>query len=193
MQETSGIAGRQRFADMGFLFTQISDEKGVYSSDSKVASAMTEDGFTWTDFDTTKRETDLQQLAELNGLELSEEGSIFLEDGERLNHGPYLDLFRGQYAVTFDLRAESAADEGEPVCRIRLTEHGGVNALAETTVDTSALKPDGSGTIELRFYTTGSRRVQFMVFPENSSAIEVTGIHYQKIGSKRPNYIWSGS
>ena len=173
---------RQRFADKGFLFSQISPEAAVYSSDAAVISALTEAGYEWTDYDAAVRTVDLRRMAELNGLECTDEGSLFLEDGERLDHGPYLDLFQGSYVVSFVLKTDPVSvGQADTLCGLRITEAGSGTILAEKAVWPETSTENGVITADLSFRTQGSRYVQFQVLPENDAELEVLGIHYRKI------------
>ena len=170
---------RQTFADKGFLFTEISQDSAVYSNDAGVIAAMAEAGYQWTDYDAATREVDLQKLAELNGLELSEQGSILLENGKKLIHGPYVDLFQGSYQVSFELKKHFDMDEKNNVCTLYVSEYSG-HVLAEESVSAGCFGRDGTAIIKLSFRTSGSRYIRFAVFPEGEEPLEVTAIHYQK-------------
>lgn len=103
-------------------------------------------------------------------------------DGERLDHGPYLDLFQGRYEISFVLKTDPASAEPEDaLCRLRITEAGSGTILAESTVWPADSEAVGETTAELSFRTQGSRYVQFQVLPENDTELEVLGIYYRKI------------
>ena len=55
-------------------------------------------------------------------------------------------------------------------------------SLAETTIGAEELNHNGSCSAELVFDTSNIRYLQFPVFPAAGQTIEVTGIHYQRIG-----------
>ena len=173
---------RQRFADKNFMFTQISDDKAVYSNDQSAIKALKEAGYAWTDYDAAVRNVDLGRMAEQNGLELSEAGTIILSDGDGLNNGPDLDLFHGGYQVHFELRTDPALiDATEGVCTLRVVGHGNGTVLAEKSVDWDEFDQNGRADAELDFDTTESRMTQFMVFPADNVDLEVLEIRYQKV------------
>ena len=173
---------RQRFADEDFLFTQISEDKAVYSNDPSVIAAMTENGYEWTDHDAAVRSVDLERLAERNGLICSEEGAILLSDGDFLNQGPDLDLYRGKYRVSFELRTDPGASPHDgTACTLRLTGYGNGSLLAERAVDWNEFDQNGRATAVLEFATPESRMTQFMVLPESDLTLELLGIRYQKV------------
>ena len=169
------------FQGKGFRFTQISPDDAVYSNDPSVIEGLTEAGYRWTTYDAAVREVDLGAFAELNELSLTEEGSVVLEDGKRLNHGPYLDFYAGTYRITFELKADGIGEQDKPVCSLYVATLDG-HSLAEKTVEPEDLKPDGTCSAELVFETSDIRYLQFPVFPAEGQTIEVTGIQFQRIG-----------
>ena len=169
------------FQRMGFRFTQISPDDAVYSNDPSVIEGLTEAGYRWTTYDAAVREVDLGAFAELNELSLTEEGSVVLEDGKRLNHGPYLDFYAGTYRITFELKADGSTESDEPLCSFHVATLEG-QSLAGKTIVAKNLSPDGTCTAELIFETSDIRYLQFPVFPAAGQSVEVTEIHYQRIG-----------
>ena len=169
------------FQRMGFRFTQISSDDAVYSNDPSVIEGLTEAGYRWTTYDAAVREVDLGAFAELNELSLTEEGSVVLEDGKRLNHGPYLDFYAGTYRITFELKADGSTESDEPLCSLHVATLEG-QSLAGKTIVAKNLSPDGTCTAELIFETPAVRYLQFPVFPAAGQSVEVTEIHYQRIG-----------
>ena len=169
------------FQRMGFRFTQISPDDAVYSNDPSAIEGLTEAGYRWTTYDAAVREVDLGAFAELNELSLTEEGSVVLEDGKRLNHGPYLDFYAGTYRITFELKADGSTESDEPLCSFHVATLEG-QSLAGKTIVAKNLSPDGTCTAELIFETSDIRYLQFPVFPAAGQSVEVTEIHYQRIG-----------
>ena len=127
-----------------------------------------------------RSEVDLRAFTEFNDLSLTEQGSIVLENGRKLNHGPYLDFYSGTYRITFDLKADGSTESDKPLCSLYVATLEG-KSLAEKTVEPEELKPDGTCSAELVFETPDVRYLQFPVFPAEGQTIEVTGIHFQRI------------
>jgi hypothetical protein len=169
------------FPRRGFRFTQISPDNAVYSNDPSVIEALTDAGFQWTAYDAAVREVDLGVFAEFNELSLTEQGSIVLENGRKLNHGPYLDFYGGSYRITFDVKADGIREQNNPLCSLYVATLDG-HSLAEKSVEPEDLRPDGTCSAELVFETSDIRYLQFPVFPAEGQNIEVTGIHFQQIG-----------
>ena len=169
------------FSKKGFQFTQISPDEAIFSNDPSAIMGLTKAGYEWTAYDAAVREVDLKKLAQFNGLDVTEQGSIILENGQRLSHGPYLDFYTGTYQVTFDLKSDIGTELGEPLCSVYVVTLDG-KSLAENTIETESLNLDGTCSVEVAFKTTDIRYLQFPVFPTAEYTIEVTGIHYQRIG-----------
>lgn len=169
------------FPRRGFRFTQISPDNAVYSNDPSVIEKLGESGFQWTAYDAAVREVDLKAFAAFNELSLTEQGSIVLENGRKLNHGPYLDFYGGSYRITFDLKADGIREQNNPLCSLYVATLDG-HSLAEKSVESEDLIPDGTCSAELVFETSDIRYLQFPVFPAEGQNIEVTGIHFQQIG-----------
>lgn len=173
---------RQRFIDMGFLFTRISNRHALYSNDSSVIQALYEEGYTWTDYDSTIREIDLELMAELNDIPISEQGAILLRDGDAIRRGPNLELYQGQYEVHFQLKASQVSDEAEDgIAMIQITDYNNGHVLASTSLQKNQIDDEEKTNVTLQFYTYGSRNVRFMVDPEEDCVLEVIGIQYRKI------------
>ena len=78
---------------------------------------MTAEGYQWTGYDAVQREVDLQFMADLNGLELSEAGTLLLGGSRALRAGPFVDLYRGGYKVTFTISIpQKRALPDAPIC-----------------------------------------------------------------------------
>lgn len=169
------------FSKMGFQFTQISPDDAVYSNDPSVIKGLTEAGYQWTAYDVAVREVDLGAFAALNGLSLTEKGSVVLENGGKLNHGPYLDFYNGTYRITFELKANGSTERETSLCSLYVATLEG-QSLTEKTVEQENLRTDGTCSVELVFETDDIRYLQFPVFPAEGQSIEVTGIRFQRIG-----------
>ena len=169
------------FPKMGFRFSQISPDDAIYSNDPSVIEGLADAGYQWTAYDAAVREVDLGAFAEFNELSLTEEGSIVLENGRKLNHGPYMDFYAGTYRITFELKTDGSAETDEPLCSLYVATLEG-RSLAEKTVGPENLSDDGTCSAELVFETPDIRYLQFPVFPAAGQTVEVTGIRFQQIG-----------
>ena len=169
------------FSRMGFQFTQITPDEAIVSNDPSAMAGLTEAGYKWTPYDAAVREVDLKAFAEFNELEVTEQGSIALENGKKLNHGPYLDFYNGTYRITFELNADGSKEQDTPLCSLYVATLEG-QSLTEETVEPENLRTDGTCSVELVFETDDIRYLQFPVFPAEGQNIEITGIRYQRIG-----------
>ena len=169
------------FSKRGFQFTQISPDEAIYSNDPAAVEGLTEAGYEWTAYDTAIREVDLEAFAKFNELETTEQGSIVLKNGQKLRHGPYMDFYTGTYRITFDLKSDADVTSDEALGSVYVATLNG-KSLAEKTIEPKNLNEDGTCSVELVFDTADIRYLQFPVFPAAGQSIEVTSIHYQRIG-----------
>ena len=169
------------FSRQGFQFTQISHDEAIYSNDPSAIEGLTEAGYEWTAYDTAVRNVDLEAFAEFNELETTDQGSIVLKNGQKLRHGPYLDFYTGTYRITFDLKSDTDVKSDEALGSVYVATLDG-KSLAEETIEPESLNEDGTCSLQLVFDTADTRYLQFPIFPVAGQNIEVTGIHYQRIG-----------
>ena len=124
---------------------------------------------------------DLEAFAKFNELETTEQGSIVLKNGQKLRHGPYMDFYTGTYRITFDLKSDADVTSDEALGSVYVATLNG-RSLAEKTIEPETLNEEGTCSVELVFDTADIRYLQFPVFPAAGQSIEVTSIHYQRIG-----------
>ena len=178
-------ADRQRFTDMGFGFTMLSDRHAVYSNDAELMKALGEDGFVWTDYYSVGKTVDLDVLADANELDFAEDGSLILEPGDQMDEGPWIDLFAGRYTVTFDLKIQDKpSDVDRRVCTLVIRDHDKARVLEKREVYLSEFNENGELSAEISYYTNGSRNAEFVIFPSRNQGLAVTEIRYQKTGRK---------
>lgn len=169
------------FSRQGFQFTQISPDEAIYSNDPSAVEGLTKAGYEWTAYDAAVRDVDLTAFAEFNELETTDQGSIVLKNGQKLRHGPYLDFYTGTYRITFDLKSDTGIKPDEALGSVYVATLEG-KSLAEKAIGAESLNDDGECSVDLVFDTADIRYLQFPVFPATGQSIEVTGIHYQRIG-----------
>ena len=121
-------------------------------------------------------------MADLNGLELSEAGTLLLGGSRALRAGPFVDLYRGGYKVTFTISIpQKRALPDAPICSVRVTDFNVETVYAEEDVAGSAFIGGQKAEVTLYFYTKASHYTRFQVLPADSQELEITGIRYQKI------------
>ena len=94
----------ESFIKSGFLYTRISEDHSIYTSDPEVIRALSNAGLHLTSYYSTEKTVNMRYEAGLNGLSYSKKNGVLVKGpGQSLLYGPYLDLFGGQYTVTFHL------------------------------------------------------------------------------------------
>ncbi len=67
------------FSNTGFVQTPISDYHKIYTNDSRVIEAMVDAGYRFTSYSQYVKELDLDQYAEINGLNQAPDGSVLVK------------------------------------------------------------------------------------------------------------------
>lgn len=178
---------RQRFTEMGFAFTPISRYHAVYSNDPSVIEALSAAGFIWTDYYSSSFEVDLQAMAASNDLKLTEAGTILMTGSEeKLENGPGLDIYGGNYVLICDMRitANEAINEDDVVCTVQVTDFYEGHLLKEKQIKRSEFNKKGALTSYTTFSTKkGSRNTEFRFIPADGQQIEILRIQYQKVSN----------
>ena len=178
---------RQRFTDIGFSFTPISECHAVYSNDLAVINALEDYGFSWTDYCNTVFEIDLKKMAEMNNMGLSSEGTLVLDGPEkRLKNGPGLDLYGGNYLLTCEMRLlNDQKTMKDVVCTIQITDYYEGHVLQEYKIMDSDFDQSEEMTFKSIFQTkSGSRNTEFCFIPSDNQQLEIKRLQYQKISNK---------
>lgn len=166
----------------GFLYTRISDDHSVYTSDRAVIQALTDAGYSLTSYYSTVKNVKLRYEAELNRLPISNSKGIRLKGPTAsMLYGPYLDLYGGRYTLTLHLAVPQKELEKEGgVCSIRVTTECAKNKLLEKEVTISDFDENGKAVVQVIFKTENVRDVEFPVITAPGRTVYVQGIEYQK-------------
>lgn len=168
--------------NMGFLYTEISDEHALYSNDESVIKELEEVGYHLTGYFSRKLMVNLKEEAERNDLDIIENGSVAIGgDGKALRYGPYFDLRSANYTVSFDISLHDIDDyqDDYKVCTLIICVNWGTR-LAEVPVFRSDFDEKGNICVKKRVNINESRGCEFKVYPENGSYIILNSITCQK-------------
>lgn len=191
------------FLSRGYLYCQISSKFAIYSSDEETISRLSAAGYHLTGYFAKKKKVDLEKMAELNNLTLSEDGTLALSGKDQaLTSGPYLNLRAGKYTTTFKLaidpdeamltkdssnsaqnkKENSTKNDGtDPtVCTLRISSYSGENIIQEIPVTLSQFNKNGRYNAEITYEIPESIGVEYLVLPEGNQDITVRAIHYQQ-------------
>ena len=171
------------FYDRGFLYTEISDDHAVYTTDTKVIAALEKNGYHLTGYYAAKHSADLESLAEENNLIYDTEGLHLNGSFASLTHGPDVNLRLGKYTITYVLRIdpEVYTIPEQEICRLRVDEYDGSVVLAEKPVFRSEFDETGQAQIEIVIsdYLNSFHNVEFLAFTDDAVSMEITGLTWQ--------------
>lgn len=177
--------------DSGFRTAELSDGHLLYTNDEGVIEALSAAGTQFYRYYAFGHEMDLEWLAELNGLTLTEDGCAVVEGPiESLASGPYATVFPGEYTVEYALSADPEACAELPadgwVCRAAATRNLGETVMAELPVLPDAFDEDGDALVRLPFNAPEIiDNMEFQLFGESDLRIEVRSI----VLRRTPSYI----
>lgn len=171
-----------RLTGAGYQFGELSDQEGIYTNSEKAVQAIEELGIPMMKCYSVEKTVDLGYLAALNGLEISENGSLIVDGQEKsLIYGPYETVYNGIMEVTFRLKLlNSSIAEGE-VAAARLSADSGKRILERKPVNRSDFNENGECTVVIKKGINNSEGVEFLVFANADTKIEVQSITYRKV------------
>ena len=166
----------------GFQVAQISDDHIIYSNDESVISEMTKEGYKFYRYYAFEREIDLEEAAELNGLEISDnngEKALLIEGEEKsLKSGPYDVLQPGTYTVTFSFKINpdeySDVPEETLIADVRTSHKNGQKIDQQLEVKKSEFDDRGCADVESIFtVSTVEDGYEYLVFGKEDYDVEI--------------------
>ncbi len=184
-------AERRELMEYGFQVARLQDGHLVYTTDPAVIARLAERGTAVYRYYPFGREVDLASLAELNALQVTDEGAVIVDGPiESLASGPYDTLYPGEYSAVYALhidperRSELPADA--TVCRAALTWDYGQSSLAQHPVALDAFDANGDAEVSVPFALVGiADGVEYQLFGEADVRVEVRSIDVRQT----PSYI----
>ena len=180
--------------DAGFQVAEISDDKIIYSNDESVITDLSKDGYKFYRYYAFGHEYNLNNAAQLNGLDIIEdegEKVLMVEGDEKsLIYGPYEILNPGTYTVSFSLKINpkefSAVSDDDVIVSVRTSHMYGqrIDQLLEVTL--GEFDEDGCAIIDSSFSVgTVGEGYEYLVFGKDNYRIGISNIEIRKT----PKYI----
>lgn len=168
--------------ESGYWFGEISDQEGIYTNNEKAMQIIKENGISMSTCYSVQKKVDLKEMAELNGLELNEDGDLLINGQEKsLIHGPYDVIYKGILEVTFRLKfLESSVLNGE-VAVTRLSLDFGKQRVERVALTREDFDENGECTVTIKKYIDSSEGVEFLVIANIDSRLVVQSITYKKV------------
>lgn len=170
----------------GFSYSQITDEHAVYTNDSEVIKALEKRGYHFTPYNSSVIKVDMSYMAEINGIEQQDDGSIILKGGESaLTRGPFVNLSANTYSFIYDLSidkesASLVSGSDKEVCNLLVTSGQGTVEIGNVVIRNSDFDDSGNCRAELRYDVPVSIYVEMKVIPAEGGKVEIRGLAYQR-------------
>ena len=164
----------------GFLYLQISDKDALYTNDEGVIEALTEAGYEIKGYNSYKHTVSLEHMANLNDIELTDEGILLKGLEHRLIHGPYIELASGKFTAGFELKLKDRTGEKDrKICGIRIASYSGESIKGTADIVEGDFDEEGKLTYEMPFSGDG-QGYEFLVFTDEGVNCIVSSISYSR-------------
>ena len=172
----------QGFLKSGFLYTRISDDHSIYTSDKNVIQALSDAGLHLTSYYSTEKTVNMRYEAGLNGLSYSKKNGVLVRGSKQsLLYGPYLDLYAGQYTVTTHLVVpENDNDKDSFIAVFQIWTGWGKEKLLEKEVLQSDFDENGEASVTISFSVEDAPGVEFCVIAEQNHKVYIRSIDYKR-------------
>ena len=169
--------------DKDFMFGELSQQQGIYTNSEKAIKIMEEQGIKLTDHYSIRREVDLQSMADANGLQQNEQGSLLIEGPEKsLIHGPWLTIYKGTLRIEYQLKLVDTQVESGEIATLRLSAESGQTILQEKPLNKEDFNENGVCTVAIDQSINSKEGLEFLLFAKDGTKLEVERISYGKIG-----------
>ena len=172
--------------DHGFQMAQLDDGHLLCTNDEGVVDALSARGTAFYPYNPFGREADLEPLAELNELELTDDGAAIVNGPiESLASGPFDVLYPGEYTVAYALHVDPEALAEVPadslVCHAAVTRGLGSASLGERMAAPDTFDMHGDAVLEVSFSVDDiAKDVEYLLFGDADAPVEVRSIHVRQ-------------
>ena len=173
----------QPITEMGGYYLQFSETSGIYSFDAAVIDSLTAQGYTWEKFYNSERYADLEDLAQLNNLILTADGSLILNgQAHSILSNRQLDQFKGSYEVRFDLAIDMNKTSGaNQICILYIKTYDGERQITKRRVFLSDFDSDGKCSITIPYALFDTPRLEYWVEGEEGVECIVDAIAWKRV------------
>ncbi len=176
---------RTDYFTKGFLYMPISEFSAIYTNDQRVVNHLEISGYHFYGFNSHSNKIDMQYMAELNDLVMTDGGGIQLTAGnESLDNGPCIVLSSGKYTVSYELHTDNVPSESDAeMMLVSVSNAWGQNNLGNNVITSGMFDQNGDCTYEIPINGNGSG-YEFKATLLSDVNIEVKSIKY----AKTPDY-----
>lgn len=174
-----------RLTDEGCWFGELSDREGIYTNSEGAVKVLEENGISMSDHYSVRKEVDLADLAERNGLAMSENGGLIVEGRDKsLIYGSYDVIYHGRLRVEYKLKLlDSSIADGE-LAKVRLSFDWGRNVVKEQGLTRADFDENGYCTAVIEENVNTSEGGEYLLFANEDTRIEIESISYGKVNTE---------
>jgi len=171
-----------RLTDEGCWFGELSDREGIYTDSEEAIKILEKNGVSMKNHYSVRKEVDLADLAERNGLAMSENGGLLVEGQDKsLIYGSYDVIYHGRLRVEYKLKLlDSSITDGE-LAKVRLSFDWGRNVVKEQGLTRADFDENGYCTAVIEEDVNTSEGGEYLLFANGDTRIEIESISYGKV------------
>lgn len=167
----------------GYHYGELPSGIGIYTNSNPAKKKLEDAGITFTDYYSKVNSVNLDEIALINKLPITETGSLLISGTEStLLPGFGIVAYQGTLQITCRMRLSDTAVGQDAVAGVLLSADRGSRGLSYKEIDAFSFDEGGYCTYTFEFYFTVScREVQFTISVPNNITLEIEEITYQKI------------
>ncbi len=171
-----------RLTDEGCWFGELSDREGIYTDSEEAIKILEENGIPMRNHYSVRKEVDLADLAERNGLTMSENGGLLVEGQDKsLIYGSYDVIYHGRLRVEYKLKLlDSSITDGE-LAKVRLSFDWGRKVVKEQGLTRADFDENGYCMAVIEEDVNTSEGGEYLLFANGDTRIEIESISYGKV------------
>lgn len=174
---------RQALIDSGYMFGEISEIHGIYTNSDAARKILRDAGVELADCYNVRKFVDLEEAAALNGLVITENGSLLIRGTEEsLVYGPGANVDRGRLRVAYKLQLINCPIEAGYIATVRVTSEWGLINWQQQDINLMEFDESGSCVfivdVDLPLNMEG---IEFALFATEGTVMELQEITYGKI------------
>lgn len=167
----------------GFSYGILASGHAVYTNSEPAKKILTASGVSLTDYYSRQRTVDLEDMAEINSLEISDGGALLLRGHEHsLYHGSGVTIYEGTLRVTYKLRLTSAAFYEGVAATAKISSDWGAKLWNQQDIPMEAFDENGQCvyTIDTDLVYS-SPGMEFLLIAADGVELEIQEITYGKV------------
>ena len=171
-----------RLTDEGCWFGELSDREGIYTDSEEAIKILEKNGVSMKNHYSVRKEVDLADLAERNGLAMSENGGLLVEGQDKsLIYGSYDVIYHGRLRIEYKLKLlDSSITDGE-LAKVRLSFDWGRRIVKEQGLTRADFDENGYCTAVIEEDVNTSEGGEYLLFANGDTRIEIESISYGKV------------